>query len=368
MGDGNTLLVLPSPSAIARLVVQNGIAPAAAAGCSIRTANGWRSELGGDSELLFDLASVTKPMTAVAFARVVASGLVHFETRLGDVCPELRRTASADAPLELLLAHRAGLAAHLPLFEPLVRGESVERASALERAADTRRAGALGPYPPHGFEPIYSDLGYALLGEGLARITDSVDAGHAIGRLVVLPLALEGRLGSARDLEARGVDMHARAAPTEWVDWRGGLVTGRVHDENAWVLTGVGASGHAGMFGTVEAVVRFGEAVLDGLEGRGPFAGADLARLVAERPNGTLRAGFDGKSANGSSAGVCFGPRSFGHLGFTGTSLWIDPDARIVAVLLTNRVSPSRDRLGIRDARPRAHDALHAYAVHRLVR
>jgi CubicO group peptidase (beta-lactamase class C family) len=103
--------------------------------------------------------------------------------------------------------------------------------------------------------------------------------------------------------------------------------------------------------------------VLDALDGTGPFAGADLSWLVAPRPGGTLRAGFDGKSLEGTSAGHRFGPRSIGHLGFTGTSLWLDLDARIVAVLLTNRVSPTRANLAIRSARPLAHDALHAYAA-----
>jgi CubicO group peptidase (beta-lactamase class C family) len=78
-----------------------------------------------------------------------------------------------------------------------------------------------------------------------------------------------------------------------------------------------------------------------------------------------LRAGFDGKSADGSSAGTVLGARSFGHLGFTGTSLWIDPDARIVVALLTNRVCPTRDNVKIREARPRVHDALARLALSR---
>jgi len=86
--------------------------------------------------------------------------------------------------------------------------------------------------------------------------------------------------------------------------------------------------------------------------------GGRLAWLVRERPGGTLRAGFDGKSPEGSSAGSRMGPRSFGHLGFTGTSLWVDPDARIVVSLLTNRVCPTRAHLAIRSARPWVHDAL----------
>jgi CubicO group peptidase (beta-lactamase class C family) len=85
--------------------------------------------------------------------------------------------------------------------------------------------------------------------------------------------------------------------------------------------------------------------------------------MVRERPGGTLRAGFDGKSATGSSAGTVLGPRTFGHLGFTGTSVWIDPEQDIVVALLTNRVFPSRDNTKIREARPFAHDALARAAV-----
>jgi CubicO group peptidase (beta-lactamase class C family) len=109
------------------------------------------------------------------------------------------------------------------------------------------------------------------------------------------------------------------------------------------------------MFGRVEAVVRFGQWVLEHM--------AELAPLIRERPGGTLRAGFDGKSPEGSSAGTRMGPRAFGHLGFTGTSLWIDPDAAVVVVLLTNRVHPTRENPKIREVRPRVHDLLFEAAM-----
>jgi CubicO group peptidase (beta-lactamase class C family) len=121
------------------------------------------------------------------------------------------------------------------------------------------------------------------------------------------------------------------------------------------------------MYGTVAAVMAFGSALLDSLLPAYGFearlgAARSLAWLVSPRTGGTLRAGFDGKSTVGSSAGRLAGPRTFGHLGFTGTSLWIDPDARAVVALLTNRVHPTREHLAIRAARPRAHDALFARA------
>ncbi len=355
------------PEAIARALVARGVARDAAVGWAVRTGSGWelgagRASADGKLELdpIFDLASLTKPMTAFALAR---STRLARTDRLGAVLEEGRGTASEDCPLELLLAHRAGLEAHLPLYEPLVSGGEVDPSSALQRVADGRRADAIGPVPPEGFPPLYSDLGFALVGEALARAEGGRDAGEAIERLVVDALGAFD-LGTARSLGARPtLDFVRRARPTEVVPWRGGEVRGVVHDENAWALTGTGGSGHAGMFGTVQAVLAFGCAALDAIERRdGPLAAGDLSWLVRPRPGGTLRAGFDGKSATGSSAGDRAGPRTFGHLGFTGTSMWIDPDAEAVVVVLTNRVHPTRNNVAIRAARPIVHDALFAIA------
>jgi CubicO group peptidase (beta-lactamase class C family) len=344
-----------------RGMVAASVAPACAVGCSARAPAGWRRDVGGDAELLFDIASVTKPMTAVAAAR---AGIAR-ETRLGHWLAEARGTPSEEVPLELFLAHRAGLVAHQALYAPLAQGplegRRVDRSEALRQAALGRREDAVGTAPPEGFAPLYSDMGYALAGEAIARAVGAADAGEAIGRLVLEPLGVAGRAGTVRELAAQGIT--GPFAPTEDVAWRGGLVRGAVHDENAWALTGYGGSGHAGIFATVDAVLAFGEAVLDALgEGAIAWPGADLGWLVRERPGGTLRAGFDGKSPVGSSAGRLAGPRTVGHLGFTGTSLWIDPDAGAVVVVLTNRVSPTRANTAIRDVRPRVHDALFEHA------
>ncbi len=341
---------------IARRVVAEGVAPAAAAGCAARGPGGWRVEAGGATGSYFDLASVTKPMTAVAVAR----SRVDRRAPLADLLPEARDTPSACLPLELFLAHRAGLDAHRDLYAPLLRGEPVDAPAALRVAACARRADAAGAPSEHGFAPLYSDLGYVLAGAALARATGARDAGEAIARLVLEPLELSQPAGTIRELGARGV--RGPFEPTEDAAWRGGRIAGAVHDENAWALTGAGGSGHAGIFATVGAVLAFGAAVLDALDtsapGDRPWGNVDLEWLVRERPGGTLRAGFDGKSAHGSSAGDRMGPRAFGHLGFTGTSLWIDPDAAIVVALLTNRVCPTREHVAIRSARPWAHDAL----------
>ncbi len=332
---------------LASWVKEEGVAPRVALGFACLRGETWDISTGGDQDLVFDLASLTKPVTAVACLR---AGLR--EERLGDLVVETRGSPVERAPLELALAHRIGLDAHVPLF----LRDLAEPRAALEIVARSVRPECTGPLPPGGFPPLYSDLGYILAGIALARHVGAVDAGAAISELVVEPLRLLPVLGTARDFQKRLGEHHlGMIAPTEHVPFRGGPVHGVVHDENAWVLTGEGASGHAGLFGTVSAVLAFGTHVHDQRE--------RYDWLIRERSGGTLRAGFDGKSKEGSSAGARIGPRAFGHLGFTGTSVWIDPDAHVVVALLTNRVNPSRENQRIKEARPKIHDALFELAT-----
>jgi CubicO group peptidase (beta-lactamase class C family) len=129
-------------------------------------------------------------------------------------------------------------------------------------------------------------------------------------------------------------------------------VRGEVHDENAFALGGV--AGHAGLFGSALALCERGVAMLDALRDEDPVA----TSMLRAREGGTHRLGWDTRSPQGSSAGARMGPRTFGHLGFTGTSLWGDPDVDVVVALLTNRVHPTREGDGIRALRPAVHDAV----------
>lgn len=336
---------------LAASVVAEDTAPTAAVGWGALMQGEVGIHVGGDTAGVFDLASVTKVLTALAWAR---SGLDVFAT-IRHWLPELRETASADVSIEALLGHRGGLVAHLELFAKVRDGlaTAIDVPAAYVRVANARRE-ETGELPA-----LYSDLGYQLAGLALARALGVVDAGAAIEALVVQPLGLGAALGTARSLG------DVRYVPTEWVRWRSpaGPLCGIVHDENAWVLTGTGASGHAGMFGTIAAVLRIGLETLRMLRGTGPLAVEhDIRWLARPIPGTTWRAGFDGKSASGSSAGAFASSSSFGHLGFTGTSLWIDPERERVTSLLCNRVNPSRDRVpaagGIKVTRPRVHDAL----------
>lgn len=351
---------------IAALAVEEKAAPAAAVGVALRDASGgFRTGIGGAGvplparDAVFDLASVTKPFVAAAAARLSRHGKLDLSAPLAAYVPELAETPTGPVPLLLLLAHRAGLEAHRALFAPLREGRPFVRAAALRTAAAARRADAAGPAPSDGFPPLYSDLGYVLAGVAVERAAGR-PLDEVVDEQVTGPLRLDAR--SAR-LWLRAVpDFMKRVLPTESVTFRGPL-RGAVHDENAWALSGHGLAGHAGLFGTAAAVVGFGAAVLDALAGRSEhwLRASDVVPLVERRPLGSLRAGFDGKSGPSSAAGERASAETFGHLGFTGTSLWCDPTAERVTVLLTNRVHPSRDNLRIRGVRPRIHDALHAW-------
>jgi CubicO group peptidase (beta-lactamase class C family) len=197
---------------------------------------------------------------------------------------------------------------------------------------------------------VYSDLGFILLGfllEGESSLAARFEA-------------VRTQMGLVEDLQFHPPrHWHARTAPTEFDRWRGRLLVGEVHDENAWALGG--AAGHAGLFGTAAAVGQYARHLLQILDGKvGAFGRATLETFIARRrdvPGSSRALGWD-TMLPGSSCGSRMSPRAFGHTGFTGTSLWIDPQRAVYVVLLTNRVHPSRENEAIKQTRPAVHDAV----------
>jgi CubicO group peptidase (beta-lactamase class C family) len=172
--------------------------------------------------------------------------------------------------------------------------------------------------------------------------------------------ALRTQIGMAEDLQFHPPTLwKPRTAPTEIDPWRGRLLVGEVHDENAAALGG--AAGHAGLFGTAAAVGQHARHLLQVMDGKvGAFQRATLESFIARRtdvPGSSRALGWDTMLPS-SSCGSRFSARAFGHTGFTGTSLWIDPDRGLYVVLLTNRVHPSRENEAIRLVRPAVHDAV----------
>jgi serine-type D-Ala-D-Ala carboxypeptidase len=310
---------------------------------------------------VFDLASITKSYTAVLAARLAKLDRLSLQTPIDELVVEAQGTPLAGTTIERLLAHRSGLLPHIQVFLPLLFGKTIDKSTALREVASSKRPECGGPPDDEaeGYPPVYSDLGYLLVGEAMQRVEDRPLAelvAREIGAFTGSRVVASAQLSDAE---------RAMVAPTEQVDFRGGLVQGIVHDENAWAIGGREMCGHAGLFGTAPDVALFGTALLQALRDRHPdwLAPSDLRPLVRPRPLGTLRAGFDGKTlgAGASSSGERFGPRTFGHLGFTGTSLWMDPDSGICCVLLTNRVHPTRENVAIKRARPDVYDRVDSW-------
>jgi serine-type D-Ala-D-Ala carboxypeptidase len=326
-------------------IINPRVACLAVAGFAKRSGKDWVYSAGaGDLQVqrVFDLASLSKPFTALCAASLIERGKLNWDSTLGQLLPSVEGTFAAKKTIEELLSHRSGLMAHCELFRTAHEGLPIDRLKLLRWCADQKGNSAEGI-------PVYSDLGYILAGAALER-----QFGASLDCLIQQEVSgpWDIRVASARSFLAVHRRFAEEVAPTEVLRARGGTLRAMVHDDNAWTLSGWGCSGHAGLFGSVEALLRFGTQLLENRSGR------LLAPLLRTRPGGTLLLGFDGKSTTNSSAGTLAGSRTFGHLGFTGTSFWCDPERERVTVLLTNRVYPSRINPRLGPLRSKIHDFL----------
>ena len=290
-------------------------------------------------DTIFDLASLTKVMsTTPLLMQLVERGVVGLDDLVSQHVDAWRSADRMGVSIRDLLSHSAGLTPHATFFRRH-RGRTEFERAICETPLD---------YSPRS-ESIYSDLGFILLGFILDDRTPLADRFAAM-------LAQMGIV----DLQFHPpVPWHGRTAPTEIDSWRGRLLVGEVHDENAWALGG--AAGHAGLFGTAAAVGAYARHLLQVLDGRvGAFRRETLETFISKRadvPGSSRALGWDTMLPT-SSCGTRMSPRAFGHTGFAGTSLWIDPDRGIYVALLTNRVHPTRQNDAITHVRPAVHDAI----------
>lgn len=298
----------------------------------------------------YDLARLTECFVATAALRMAARRALDLDAPVESLLPDIRGGVLGTTTLRALLCHRSGLApwGGLYLDVPHANGTPAAKRWIVNEAARRSSEGA---------RTERSDLGYLIAGEALERAA-GCGLADIVAREVLHPLGIESAVlyPSALRPERRALFVRT-TAPTERCHWRGRLVRGEVHDENAAALGGV--SGHAGLFGTAEAVALFGRAVLDALNGRGAFLPADVIAAVFAGP-GHMRFGWERKRGHEPPCGRRMGPRSFGQLGITGTSIWCDPDRDVVVVLLTNRICPSRANEKIAGFRPAFHDSVMA--------
>jgi CubicO group peptidase (beta-lactamase class C family) len=317
---------------------------------------------------LYDLASLTKPLaTGTSLLLLAQQAKVRLEDPVQEVLTELDGTPIGQATVKDLLAHRSGLPGWRPFYERLGAGGIVPEPSGGNHSVKQKVLQMIRDEPliyARGERCVYSDLGFMLLGFLVERLSGMpLDSWYE--HAVVRPLGADPVMfcptagGAQRDSLCPIVDASC-VAPTERDEWRHRLLCGEVHDENAAAMGGV--AGHAGLFGTAESVLVVSGAWLRGYHGRESILDGDLVRQFTTRQEFVARSswalGWDTPSAP-SSSGSSFSERSFGHLGFTGTSLWIDPLRELEVVLLSNRVHPNRRNEKIKAFRPRIHDLVY---------
>jgi serine-type D-Ala-D-Ala carboxypeptidase len=316
-------------------------------------------------DTVFDLSSLTKPLaTTTAFMLLVKERKVEIDHRVTRFFQNFGVHGKTHVSFRHLLAHCSGLPGWRPYFR------DVER---IERGGRPDFVGSHGakefvyeqihrerPEYEIGTKSVYSDLGFMLLGE-LIEVVARQPLDRFCHERIFRPLGL--RAMAFVDLSAirtrRLTPVSDVIAPTERCSWRGRLLCGEVHDDNAWAMGGV--AGHAGLFGNAADVNALTTRLRAAWRGEDDFLPSALVREFWTRDPivaGSTRAlGWDTPSPHGSSAGERVSKNTVGHLGFTGTSLWIDLERDAQVVLLTNRVHPRRDNDRIQEVRPRVHDA-----------
>lgn len=317
-------------------------------------------------QTIYDLASLTKPLaTTMAIMLLVRERKIRLDDQVTRFVPMFGVFGKSATTFRQLLNHTSGLPAHKPYFEMIAKNEKAGRINFV--ASQAAKNWVLGEIHREkavtapGAQVLYSDLGFMLLAETI-EIISGLPLDRFCQERIFKPLALRSiafvDLSQLRTRRLKPVV--EMIAPTENCPWRKKILCGEVHDDNAYAMGGV--AGHAGLFASARDIhallARLGRC----LRGQDDFLPAAILEEFLSRDmsvaNSTYALGWDTPSPSGSSSGSYFSPRSVGHLGFTGTSVWWDLQKNCHVILLTNRVHPTRKNEKIREFRPLIHDLI----------
>ncbi|MDD3815021.1 MAG: serine hydrolase [Desulfocapsaceae bacterium] len=299
----------------------------------------------------FDLASLTKALATVpALLSLMEEGKISWNSTLMEIFGNEIREDKKNINIKQLMSHSSGLPAHKDYYKIVLKVKESERKKWIFTSIIEEKL----IYSP-GTDFLYSDLGFILLGLIIEKVSGKKLEVY-IQEKIYKPLNLQHSLfyGEKGSIEKQ------KYAATEICPWTGKMLTGVVHDDNCRAIGGV--AGHAGLFGSIEGVVQWCEYLLSQIQGRTshPSFGNEILRQATKKVgNSSWASGFDTPSIKGSSSGSFLSPLSVGHLGYTGTSFWIDPQKELVIVLLTNRVHTSANNNElIKKFRPFFHDTV----------
>jgi serine-type D-Ala-D-Ala carboxypeptidase len=301
---------------------------------------------------IFDLASLTKPFaTTLAVMKLVDKGVISLDQPIAEILPSSIPDEKKEITARLLLCHSSGLTDWKPYYLDLVKYAPEDRKGLL------RERILMEPLEyPSGTSAKYSDLGFMLL-EWIIELSSGMKMDDFIADFFYKPLRLD-RTFLVKKKAPFSLD---EIAATESCPWRKRIIHGEVHDENAYALGGY--SGHAGLFGCAEELFIL-LSMLRGhyLAERCDFFKPETVQHFFTRQNvfkeSTWALGWDTPSKEGSSSGRYFKEKSIGHLGFTGTSIWMDLEKDVMVIFLSNRVHPTRENIKIRSFRPVLHDLI----------
>ncbi len=293
---------------------------------------------------LWDMASLTKVVALTSvMMQLVEKGLVKLDAPVNRYVPEFTGRWKSRVTVRHLLTHSSGLPSWRPLYK-----EATSQADALALAIAT----PLDTVP--GAQMVYSDLGAIILGEIARRVTQTPLDSYATNN-VFAPL------GMNETFFRPDTNLRSQIAPTEIDSWRQRHLRGEVHDENAFALGGV--SGHAGLFSSAHDLARLAQAYLNGgtLDGRRIWSKRTIEQFTHIQNRKLSHRALGWETANGANSGGRFmSAQAFGHTGFTGTSIWIDPGNDIFVILLSNRVNPTRENRRISGVRTALADSVMA--------
>lgn len=317
-------------------------------------------------DTIFDLASLTKPIaTSVALMLLVREKKLRLDDQVTRVIPMYGVFGKSLTTFRHLLSHSAGLPGWKAFFEEIVKSEKSGRINFVASRAAKNYVYELihreKPLTPPGSHNVYSDLGFIILGETVEILTGNTFDRFCQER-IFKPLGLRstGFVDLTQLRTRRLQPVEEAIAPTENCPWRKKILCGEVHDDNAYAMGGV--AGHAGLFSSARDVHAFLIRLNQCLQGKDNFLPQAVVQEFltrdAAQANSTFALGWDTPSPDKSSAGSFFSPRSVGHLGFTGCSIWWDLEKNCHVVLLTNRIHPSRKNDKIKIFRPQIHDQI----------
>ncbi len=351
-------------SAMMNQAISQGIFPGAVLLCAVDQKLVFNESFGSadivnkkkmQKDSVFDLASLTKPLaTTLAISKLIENDKIFAQQEIGSILKQFKFTPKSKITIDMLLRHTSGL----PAYEEYYKKIKKQKASPREFLRDLILKQELEN--PIDSCQLYSDIGFMILSWIIEEVAHQ-RLDRFVFDAIFNPLEINTLFfNEISQPQKQPLSIGNRFVATQHCPWRNKLLIGEVDDDNAWAVGGI--EGHAGLFGDAFGVFTLCCELLKTLQGKPTkVLNAKIIRQFVQKQGAyDMVAGFDTPSKDNSSAGNCFSEHSIGHLGFTGTSFWVDPEVSLIVILLTNRVHPLRSNEGIKEFRPKLHDLIYS--------